>query len=157
MFCMETFDSDHMQLMSALYQQAIDLATEAHFGQVDKAGNDYILHPMHLATQFEDFSCKIVALLHDVIEDTEVTAEALHSKGFTSELIAAIVAITKVDGEEYEQYLERVKANEWARLVKLADLRHNMDLSRLPNPNEKDFERIKKYQFAVSFLSESFG
>lgn len=97
----------------------------------------------------------VVAVLHDIIEDTEVTEEDLIIHGFDFDIVQAVVAITKVKGETYHEYLNRVKCNELATSVKLVGLTHNMDLTRMPNPAEKDYQRLEKYKKAFRFLIES--
>ena len=129
---------------------AIDLANTYHDGQVDKAGLPYILHPLHVMNN----EAKIVAILHDMIEDTVITVEDLISYGFDSNIVNAIVAITKVNGISYDDYLKRVKTNELARIVKLADLSHNMDMTRLPNPTKRDYQRLEKYKKAYEYLMD---
>ena len=132
---------------------AEEIAREAHKGQVDKAGKEYINHPLYVASQMTTKDEKIVALLHDVVEDTHVTLEYLRKQGFSSEIVDAVDAITKRDNEDYSEYLHRVKSNSLARKVKLADLFHNMDISRLQTPTEKDYERLEKYKKAYQYLS----
>lgn len=128
------------------------IARKAHRGQKDKAGKSYIYHPIAVAKGVKGKECKIVALLHDVVEDSDITLDVLRSKGFNERIIEAISAITKIEGEEYTSYLKRVKSNELARIVKLSDLRHNSDLSRLKTVTQKDKERVEKYHFAIDFL-----
>ena len=96
---------------------------------------------------------KAVAYLHDVIEDTELTLEDLGEYGFSKEVIEAVDIITKKRGEDYQSYLNSVKKNKLARVVKLADLRHNSDLTRLAKVTEKDIKRKEKYQKAIDFLN----
>ncbi|MBO7173343.1 MAG: guanosine-3',5'-bis(diphosphate) 3'-pyrophosphohydrolase [Burkholderiaceae bacterium] len=131
---------------------AKSIAIKAHEGQVDKAGAPYWHHPAFVADQVATDEEKAVAWLHDVVEDTDVTFEDLLAQGIPSEVVEGVKAITKVAGESYDVYLNRVKANPLARAVKLADLRHNMDLSRIAQPTEKDFARIEKYKVAQVFL-----
>ena len=131
---------------------AKSIAIKAHEGQVDKAGAPYWHHPAFVADQVATDEEKAVAWLHDVVEDTDVTFEDLLAQGIPSEVVEGVKAITKVAGESYDVYLNRVKANPLARAVKLADLRHNMDLSRIEEPTEKDFARIEKYKVAQAFL-----
>ncbi len=133
---------------------AIDLANKYHYGQVDKAGLPYILHPLHVMNNVHGIEEKIVAILHDILEDTPITVNDLISYGFDLNLVEAIVSITKVDGESYVDYLRRIKENELARIVKLADLSHNMDISRLSNPTKKDYQRVEKYKKAYEYLSD---
>lgn len=126
--------------------KAIEIATQAHQGQVDKAGKPYISHPLAVMGLVERESEKIVAVLHDVVEDTPITLTNLAAEGFSPECVAAVDAITKRDGEPLENCLERVKSNPIAIKVKLADLTHNMDLSRIAALTAKDFARIERYK-----------
>lgn len=134
------------------YNISRKIAKKAHEGQVDKAGVDYIKHPLAVAAKVDAIHEKCVALLHDVIEDTDVTAQDLIEAGLPESVVEAVVAITKVEGESYDDYLSRVKANDLARVVKIADLRHNSDLSRLPEVTEKDKARVEKYAKALAML-----
>lgn len=130
------------------------IALTAHEGQVDKAGAPYWHHPAFVADHVTSPEAKVVAWLHDVVEDSEWTLEDLLAEGIWPEIVEGVDAITKRAGEAYESYLDRVKSNPFALAVKLADLTHNMDLSRIANPTEKDFARIEKYRWAVDYLSE---
>ena len=141
----------------ATLERAIEIAREAHAGQVDKAGEDYFNHPKRVADNFYEDDDIIVALLHDVIEDTEITLEQLKEEGFNDAVLAALDAITKREGESYDQFIERVKDNPIALKVKLADLRDNMDILRLPELTEKDLQRIAKYHKAYKYLEQFAG
>ena len=132
---------------------AHEIAKRAHKGQVDKAGAPYILHPETVASFVTKDDEKIVAYLHDVIEDTPCQLKDLENAGFSSEIIKAVDLLTRKTGQSYKQYLKLVKTNELARVVKLADLKHNSDLSRLTHVTENDIKRLKKYQDAIVFLS----
>ncbi|SUO79828.1 HD domain-containing protein [Streptococcus equinus] len=132
---------------------AHEIAKRAHKGQVDKAGAPYILHPETVASFVTKDDEKIVAYLHDVIEDTPCQLRDLENVGFSSEIIKAVDLLTRKTGQSYKQYLKLVKTNELARVVKLADLKHNSDLSRLTHVTENDIKRLKKYQDAIVFLS----
>ena len=134
-------------------EKAYEIAKKAHLGQVDKAGEDYIKHPEKVASFVKTDEEKAVAYLHDVIEDTELTLEDLYEYDFSKEVIEAVDIITKKRGEDYQSYLNSVKKNKLARAVKLADLRHNSDLTRLIKVTEKDIERKEKYQKAIDFLN----
>ena len=137
-----------------LYQQALAIAKDAHKGQVDKAGVNYIQHPLFVASLVEGELAKTVALLHDVVEDSDWTLEDLHKEGLPEEVVQAVGILTKKRNENYEEYILRVKQNPLARQVKLADLKHNSDLSRLANVTDRDRKRVEKYQKAILFLSE---
>ncbi|MEG4206606.1 GTP pyrophosphokinase [Microcoleus sp. Pol7_A1] len=135
-----------------LLQRAIAIAAKAHDGQVDKAGNPYLDHPLFVMENVNSLEQKIVAVLHDAVEDSELTLEQLRSEGFPEVLVSAIAAITKIEGEAYATYLERVIANPIALPVKIADVTHNLDISRIANPTEADFQRIAKYKKVLSQL-----
>lgn len=132
---------------------AHEIAKRAHKGQVDKAGAPYILHPETVASFVTKSDEKIVAYLHDVIEDTPCQLRDLENAGFSPEIIKAVDLLTRKTSQSYKQYLKLVKTNELARVVKLADLKHNSDLSRLTHVTENDIKRLKKYQDAIVFLS----
>ena len=134
-------------------EKAYEIAKRAHLGQIDKAGEDYIKHPEKVASFVNSDEEKAVAYLHDVIEDTKLTLEDLREYGFSEEVLKAVDVITKKKGQDYQTYLNFVKENKLARVVKLADLRHNSDLTRLINITEKDIERKEKYQKAIDFLN----
>ena len=134
-------------------EKAYEIAKKAHLGQVDKAGEDYIKHPEKVASFVKTDEEKAVAYLHDVIEDTELTLEDLNKYDFSKEALEAVDIITKKRGEDYQSYLNSVKKNKLARAVKLADLRHNSDLTRLIKVTEKDIKRKEKYQKAIDFLN----
>lgn len=124
-----------------------------HDGQVDKAGIDYILHPMRVSSKMETETEKIVALLHDTVEDTPATVEQIQSL-FGEEVAAAVAAMTKGKEEDYKDYIARLSKNPIAVKVKLADLEHNMSIERLPSFTEKDKEMVAKYRWAHDFLSQ---
>ena len=132
---------------------ALAISKKAHAGQVDKAGVDYIQHPLYVASQVETEQEKAVALLHDVIEDSNITAVDLLASGLPNEVVTAVQILTKKKGQSYQEYLEKVKTNDLARVVKLADLKHNSDLSRLKSVSDTDRERVKKYKNAIRYLS----
>jgi Guanosine polyphosphate pyrophosphohydrolases/synthetases len=133
---------------------ALKIARKAHKGQVDKAGVDYIQHPIAVAHMLLTDEEKAVAYLHDTLEDTEYTAQDLLDAGINDDVVTAVVIITKKQGQEYFEYLSAVKSNVLARAVKIADLTHNMDLSRLQIVTEEDILRIEKYRKALSFLQQ---
>ncbi|MEZ2239075.1 GTP pyrophosphokinase [Microcoleus sp.] len=136
----------------SLLQRAIAIAAKAHEGQVDKAGNSYIDHPLFVMKNVNSLEEKIVAVLHDAVEDSELTLDELRSEGFPELIVNAIDAITKIEGEPYAAYLERVMANPIALRVKIADVTHNLDLRRISNPTEADFQRIAKYKKVLTQL-----
>lgn len=137
----------------SMFNIALSIATEAHRGQFDKAGIDYIEHPIFVASQVDSEEEKAVALLHDVIEDSSVTAEELLNAGLPETVVTAVQILSKKKGQDYQTYLKTVKSNPLARAVKLADLKHNSDLSRLETITDKDLERLEKYKSAIDYLS----
>ena len=137
-----------------LEELALEIAKEAHAGQTDKAGLDYILHPLQVAAEVTTDEEKAVALLHDIIEDTDVTASELLAKGLPDNVVEAVEALTKKHNQNYAAYLAGVKKNRLATAVKLADLKHNSDLSRLEKITQKDRERAEKYRKAIEYLSD---
>lgn len=136
----------------ATLERAIEIAAKAHAGQVDKAGQPYVLHPLRMMLAVTTPEARMAAVLHDVVEDTAVTLEELRDEGFPAAVISAVEALTKRDGEDYETFIRRVAPNPIAREVKLADLRDNSDLSRILEPTERDRERVKKYRRAIAYL-----
>jgi len=134
-------------------QMAIKICLQAHRGQKDRGGELYMLHPMIVMFYMDTHNEKVVALLHDVVEDSSWTLEDLKKESFSDPIIEAIDAITKRKNEQYDDYISRVSKNELARKVKLQDLKHNMDISRLPAPKQKDRDRVIKYQAAFDKLT----
>ena len=138
--------------MSSL-NRAIEIATEAHKGQFDKSGKDYIGHPLRVMEMGKNEEERIVGVLHDVIEDTPWSFEMLEAEGFSSEIIAALKCVTKIsENENYDDFIERVKKNPLAVAVKINDLTDNMDIRRLPYLSDKDVKRLKKYLKAYKKL-----
>ncbi len=137
--------------MSSL-EKAIEIAAAAHAGQRDKAGEPYILHPLRVMLSVRTNEERIVAVLHDVVEDTAVTLEQLRTAGFPPLVLQAIEALTKRSGEEYMDFVARAGRDPISRTVKMADLLDNSDMSRLPNPTDKDLERLEKYRKAMELL-----
>ena len=137
-----------------LEELAFEIAKTAHAGQTDKAGLDYILHPLQVAAEMTTDEEKAVALLHDIIEDTDVTASELLAKGLPDNVVEAVEALTKKHNQNYAAYMAGVKKNRLATAVKLADLKHNSDLSRLEKITQKDRERAEKYRKAIEYLSK---
>ncbi len=130
-------------------EDAIALAVQAHRGQVDRVDQPYILHPLRVMFRLEDELDRIVAVLHDVIEDTDLTLDNLRQQGYSEEILAALDGVTRREGESYEDFVERSRAHPVSRRVKLADLADNMDIRRLPTPlTEKDFDRLQRYRRA---------
>ena len=143
-------------IYTELTMKAMKLAYDAHHGQTDKAGMPYIFHPMHLAEQMDDEVSTCVALLHDVVEDTSVTLAQLE-KLFPAEVVQAVALMTHADDVDYFDYVRNTRGNEAARKVKLADLAHNSDATRLPASaagSERARARLEKYRIARSILLE---
>lgn len=139
--------------MSTL-ERAIQIATEAHKGQFDKAGREYIGHPIRVMEMGKTEDEKIVGVLHDVIEDTDWTFERLEAEGFSQEVINALRCVTKTsENENYDDFIDRVKKNPLAASVKINDLTDNMDIRRLPYLSDKDVKRLKKYLKAYKRLT----
>jgi len=138
--------------MSTL-ERAISISALAHEGQADKGGAPYILHPLKVMLRLSGDEERIVAVLHDVVEDTAVTLADLRDAGFSEATLNAIDSLTKRDGETYQAFIERAARDPMARRVKLADLAENSDLSRLGTPSQKDLERIAKYREAIDYLA----
>ncbi|MBO7217858.1 MAG: HD domain-containing protein [Clostridia bacterium] len=135
-------------------ERALQLCFEAHKDQTDKSGVPYVFHPFHLAEQMETEETIIVALLHDVMEDTDCTAEDLKKEGFDDNIIEALLLLTHKKGVDYLDYVKKIKSNPIARAVKLADLRHNSDLSRLHVVDSKALQRVETYKKAMALLLE---
>ncbi|WP_085694088.1 MULTISPECIES: HD domain-containing protein [unclassified Pseudomonas] len=138
--------------MTQTLERAIAIAATAHAGQVDKGGAPYILHPMKVMLRMSSLEERIVAVLHDVVEDCDVSLDDLRKEGFSETVLTAIESVTKVPGEAYEDFIERVALNPIGRAVKLADLEENSDLSRIASPGWEDLERIEKYRRAIGRL-----
>ena len=135
-------------------ERAIQIATEAHEGQFDKAGREYIGHPIRVMEMGKTEDEKIVGVLHDVIEDTDWTFERLKAEGFSQEVINALRCVTKTsENENYDEFIDRVKKNPLAASVKINDLTDNMDIRRLPYLSDKDVKRLKKYLKAYKRLT----
>ena len=138
--------------------RAIEIAVSAHKDQVDKGGNPYILHPLRVMMSLETNEERIVGVLHDVIEDSEWTPEDLAKEGFSKEIIEAISSVTKTESEHgteegYLRFVERAKQNPIGANVKIADLRDNLDVSRIPTLDKAALERINKYKKSLEILS----
>ena len=137
-----------------MLNKAIEIAARAHAGQMDKAGEPYILHPLRVM-----FGCKtelemICAVLHDCIEDTDISLEDLRREGFGKEIIAIVDTLSRRRDEKYGEFITRILENRTACRIKLADLADNMRFSRIPNPGKKDLKRLKKYKKANRRIKE---
>ncbi len=135
-----------------LTKKAMKIMFAAHQFQVDQGGLPYVFHPFHLAEQMDDEYSVCTALLHDVIEDSTVTLEQLEKCGFPDDVVDAIDLLTYDKKRPYMDYIEMIKRNELARKVKIADLKHNSDMSRLDKFHEGVFERMAKYNEALKYL-----
>jgi (p)ppGpp synthase/HD superfamily hydrolase len=138
--------------MTQTLERAIAIAATAHAGQVDKGGAPYILHPLKVMLRMSSLEERVVAVLHDVVEDCGISLDDLRNEGFSEEVLSAIESVTKVPGESYEDFVDRAAQNSIGRMVKLADLEENSDLSRIASPSWEDLERIEKYRRAISRL-----
>jgi hypothetical protein len=141
-----------------MLNKAIEIAAKAHSGQVDKGGNPYIFHPLRILLNFcegESGATQICAILHDVIEDTDITLDGLRAEGFSEEVISALDCLTKREGESYDDFISRILGNKIACKVKNGDLADNMDLTRIANPTAKDKERIQKYRDASDRIMDA--
>ncbi len=141
-----------MKNISTLLKKALRIATDTHINQVDKAGSPYIFHPIRVSNRCSTDDERIVALLHDTIEDTEVTSEYLLTEGFPRNIVDAILSVTRNEGESYEDFIKRSKLNPIGRQVKLHDLEDNMDITRLNELTGKDIDRLNKYIKAYKYL-----
>ena len=133
-------------------ERAIEIAARTHAGQTDKGGAPYILHPLRVMLRVAPGAQQIVAVLHDVVEDSDVTFEDLEREGFAAEVISGLRSVTKVAGESYEDFVARAALDPVGKAVKLADLMENSDLSRIAEPSQKDLERVEKYGRAIAYL-----
>jgi len=139
-------------IYTPMTRKAMRIAYDAHHGQVDKTGLPYIYHPIHLAESMPDENSIITALLHDVIEDTGITVQDLAQEGFNEDILTALTLLTHNPAEEYMDYISRLSTCPLARRIKLADLHHNSDATRLDSVDEKMARRLKKYDRAIRLL-----
>src|SRR5712692_11957180 len=137
--------------MSTL-ERAIEIAAGAHAGQEDKGGAPYILHPLRVMLSVKEPAQRIAAVLHDVVEDTPWTLDELRAEGFSDEVLRAVDALTKRENEDYLAFVDRVGRDPVARAVKIADIRDNMDVSRIAKVTDRDRERLEKYRQALARL-----
>lgn len=142
-------------LYTPLTKQAMKLCYDAHHGQTDKTGLPYVIHPLHLAEQMTDETTTVAALLHDVVEDTAYTLEDLKNMGYPAQVLQALALLTHDPAEPYMDYVRRIAANPVAKAVKLADLRHNSDLSRMDVIDDRALARQRKYLAAIALLEEA--
>jgi (p)ppGpp synthase/HD superfamily hydrolase len=144
----------------ATIERALQIAAKAHEGQRDKEGLPYILHPLRAMMSVQGEEAQIVAVLHDVVEDTSVTADDLRQAGFSEPVVAAVLCVTHRKGEPYADYVVRCRGNEVARRVKLADLADNTRLDRTilrPDRLDHDLARVRRYLLSYKFLTDQIG
>ena len=151
----ETIDFlvEQINLYQRLWNKAYDLAIEKHKDAIDKIGKPYILHPLYVSEQFDVYDFKIVAILHDIVEDTDVSLEDLRNMGFPNKIVKAIDYISRRNYESYFEYIDRVKTNGIARIVKIEDLKHNLLPERI-NLVENNESLKKRYNKALKILSQ---
>ncbi len=145
-------NSEKILIYTPLTKLALRICFEAHKAQSDKSGIPYVFHPFYVAQQMKDEKTTVVALLHDVLEDTDITEEDLRNYGFAEEIISTLLLLTRNDEEDYFAYINKIKKDPDARAVKLADLKHNSDLSRLDSVDQNALKRFEKYQTAIRLL-----
>ena len=133
-------------------ERAIEIAVSAHKGKVDKAGSPYILHPLRIMFSLKSEEEKIVGVLHDVVEDSPWSFEDLIEEGFSENVIRGLNSVTAKKGEDYDSFIRRAYSDPIGRNVKIADVTDNLDIKRIDEPTERDFERLKKYLKALKFL-----
>ncbi|MBZ0167764.1 MAG: GTP pyrophosphokinase [Candidatus Omnitrophica bacterium] len=138
-------------------QRAIEIAVEAHKDQTRRNGSPYILHPLRVMVSMQNELQQMVAVLHDVVEDSPWTIEQLRAEGFSEAVLDAVAALTKSADDDYQEYLQRVRSNPVARAVKLADLRDNMNVPELPEVTDSDRQRLEKYRAAFILLQDGLG
>lgn len=137
---------------TTLLEQAIEIALKAHAGQKDKAGAPYVLHPLRLMLQMQTDEERMAAVLHDVVEDSAVTLDDLRASGFPQVVIEAVALLTRKGTDTYEQFVQKIKPHPLARRVKMADLRDNLRIDRIPHPTDADMARLEKYKNALNYL-----
>lgn len=141
-------------IYTEMTKKALRLSFDAHKDQVDKSGMPYVYHPFHLAEQMDSEETVTVALLHDVVEDTDYTMEDMIAMGFPKSVTDALALMTHDRAVPYMDYVAKIKANPIATAVKLADLRHNSDTSRLETIDETVLRRVQKYRDAIALLEK---
>lgn len=154
MQCISVGTSRQNRTMASL-ERAIEIAVLSHASQKDKAGAPYILHPLRLMLQMHSNEERIVAVLHDVVEDTSVTFEDLEAEGFSEAVLAALRLLTHDTEVDYFDYVAEIGGNQLATRVKLADIEDNLDMNRIANPTHKDFARLEKYRAALEILNNT--
>ena len=135
--------------------KSLSIAIRAYAGKFDKAGSEYIKHPLRVMAKMQTDNEMSVALLHDVIEDSEITADELLSEGIPTDVVNAIICLTKIDDESYTDFIVRVKSNTLATKIKIADIEDNINVLRLKSLSDTDLDRVKKYHSAWRYLTEN--
>lgn len=130
------------------------MASIKHYGQKDKANKPYFFHLLYVMNNLDDLNAKIVGVLHDILEDTDITINDLFKYGFSEDIVIAVEILTKSKNQKYMDYIENIKKNYIATKVKLIDLKHNMDLTRLSDISDNDLKRTIKYIKAYKYLME---
>ena len=143
-----------MENFTELREKAMQIAEKVHSSQVDKVGKPYINHPVRVERMCSRQEDRLVALLHDTVEDGDIASEYLLTVGFPQEVVDAVLSVSRKRGENYFDFILRCKENPIGRRVKIADLKDNMDITRLNELTEKDIERLKKYHKAYKILNE---
>lgn len=139
-------------IYTVLTKKAMEICYRAHAGQLDKGGMPYVFHPIHVAEQMEDEYSTCVALLHDTVEDGGIELSELYEADFPEEVVRTVDILTRREDEPYMEYIQRLKENSLAVKVKVADLNHNSDMSRLNIITKWDMERKEKYEKAIAML-----
>jgi (p)ppGpp synthase/HD superfamily hydrolase len=132
----------------------MEIAVSAHKRQVDKAGAPYIMHPLRVMMSLSTEAERIVGILHDVVEDSDWTFELLEEEGFEDQILVALASVTAISGESYDDFIVRASSNPIGRQVKIADLKYNMDMKRISDPTDCDFERLKQYSRSLAYLQD---
>lgn len=149
---LEFISSDHLTEEEQLYVKALNIMLKRHYGQKDKAGREYYFHPLRVSQRCLEIKQKIVALLHDTIEDTGLTPDELREAGFGEDIVNGVLSVTRNEGETYAQFIERANNDIYGSSVKISDLEDNMDITRLPDLKEKDWHRLNKYLHSWRYL-----
>ena len=140
--------------MMKLIEKSLNIALRAYAGKTDKAGREYIHHPLRVMAKMKTDLEMSVALLHDVLEDSDITAEQLLAEGIPAEVVEAVQCLSKNENEDYQDFVGRTKKNELAVKIKIADIEDNIDVLRLPSLNDYDLTRVQKYHSAWQFLND---
>jgi len=137
-----------------LIEKSLNIALRAYTGKTDKAGREYIHHPLRVMAKMKTNLEMSVALLHDVIEDSDISAEQLLAEGIPAEVVEAVQCLSKNENEDYQDFVGRTKKNELAAKIKIADIEENIDILRLPSLDDYDLTRVQKYHSAWQFLND---